>query len=122
MTVNKKPDVPWFGPLSDEVVMGCSGLASLVRISAINVSRAKRTSPSLYQKYYVEILYRKLTPVADLTVHGQTLDIPHGRRFEPYLYGAHFQSHFVAEYGHGWWWWQHSRIYNRKCPLAAADF
>ncbi|XP_039435881.1 probable Rho GTPase-activating protein CG5521 [Culex pipiens pallens] len=70
MTMNKKPDVPWFGPLSDEVVMGCSSLASLVRISAINVSRAKRTSPSLYQKYYVEILYRELTPVADLIVHG----------------------------------------------------
>lgn len=50
VTVNKKPDVPWFGPLSDEVVVGGSCLASLVRASAINASRAKRTSLSLYQQ------------------------------------------------------------------------
>uniref|UniRef100_A0A8D8AP22 Probable Rho GTPase-activating protein CG5521 n=1 Tax=Culex pipiens TaxID=7175 RepID=A0A8D8AP22_CULPI len=54
VTVNKKPDVPWFGPLSDEVVVGGSCLASLVRASAINASRAKRTALSLYQQYYEE--------------------------------------------------------------------
>ncbi|EDS39106.1 tuberin [Culex quinquefasciatus] len=46
-----KADVPWFGPLSDKVVVGGSCLASA---SDINASRAKRTSLSFYQKYYVE--------------------------------------------------------------------
>ncbi|XP_053681027.1 probable Rho GTPase-activating protein CG5521 [Anopheles nili] len=54
VTVNKKPDVPWFGPLSDEMVVGGACLASLVRASAINASRAKRSSLSLYQQYYEE--------------------------------------------------------------------
>uniref|UniRef100_A0A182W1K5 Rap-GAP domain-containing protein n=1 Tax=Anopheles minimus TaxID=112268 RepID=A0A182W1K5_9DIPT len=54
VTVNKKPEVPWFGPLSDEMVVGGACLASLVRASAINASRAKRSSLSLYQQYYEE--------------------------------------------------------------------
>uniref|UniRef100_A0A182N5Q8 Rap-GAP domain-containing protein n=1 Tax=Anopheles dirus TaxID=7168 RepID=A0A182N5Q8_9DIPT len=54
VTVNKKPDVPWFGPLSDEMVVGGACLASLVRASAINASRAKRSSLPLYQQYYEE--------------------------------------------------------------------
>ncbi|XP_061497090.1 probable Rho GTPase-activating protein CG5521 isoform X1 [Anopheles gambiae] len=54
VTVNKKPEVPWFGPLSDEMVVGGACLASLVRASAINASRAKRSSLPLYQQYYEE--------------------------------------------------------------------
>ncbi|XP_052902711.1 probable Rho GTPase-activating protein CG5521 [Anopheles moucheti] len=54
VTVNKKPEVPWFGPLSDEMVVGGACLANLVRASAINASRAKRSSLPLYQQYYEE--------------------------------------------------------------------
>lgn len=50
VTVNRKPDVPWFGPLADECVIGGACLASLVRATAINASRAKRTSLPFYQQ------------------------------------------------------------------------
>lgn len=50
VTVNRKADVPWFGPLADECVIGGSCLASLVRATAINASRAKRTSLPFYQQ------------------------------------------------------------------------
>lgn len=50
VTVNRKPDVPWFGPLSEESVVGGVCLANLVRATAINASRAKRMSLSFYQQ------------------------------------------------------------------------
>jgi Rap/ran-GAP len=50
ITLNKKAEVPWFGPLYDEAVVGGTCLASLVRATAINASRAKRTSLPFYQQ------------------------------------------------------------------------
>lgn len=50
VTVNRKPEVPWFGPLFDESVVGGASLAALVRATAINASRAKRTSLPFYQQ------------------------------------------------------------------------
>lgn len=50
ITVNKKPDVPCFGPIHDETVVGGSCLAGLIRSTAINASRAKRTGLSGYQQ------------------------------------------------------------------------
>lgn len=50
VTVNKKADVPWFGPISDEMVVSGTNIANLVRASAINASRAKRTSLPFYQQ------------------------------------------------------------------------
>lgn len=50
VTVNRKPDVPWFGPLCEESVVGGVCLANLVRATAINASRAKRMSLSFYQQ------------------------------------------------------------------------
>ncbi|XP_058130699.1 probable Rho GTPase-activating protein CG5521 isoform X3 [Anopheles coustani] len=92
VTVNKKPDVPWFGPLSDETVVGGACLASLVRASAINASRAKRSSLPLYQQYYEErnrsidtvalrhrenstfedFTARIFSPIASQSMHGYT--------------------------------------------------
>lgn len=51
VTVNRKPEgVPWFGPLTDESIVGGACLANLVRATAINASRAKRTSLPFYQQ------------------------------------------------------------------------
>ncbi|XP_055382867.1 probable Rho GTPase-activating protein CG5521 isoform X2 [Condylostylus longicornis] len=54
ITVNRKPDVPWFGPLADESVISGACLASLVRATAINAGRAKRSSLPFYQQFYEE--------------------------------------------------------------------
>ena len=50
VTVNRKPDVPWFGPLADECVVSGTCLASLVRATAINAGRAKRSSLPFFQQ------------------------------------------------------------------------
>lgn len=50
ITVNRKPEVPWFGPLIDESIVGGACLANLVRATAINASRAKRSSLPFYQQ------------------------------------------------------------------------
>lgn len=50
VTVSRKPEVPWFGPLTDESVVGGACLANLVRATAINASRAKRQSLPFYQQ------------------------------------------------------------------------
>lgn len=50
VTVNRKPEVPWFGPLTDESIVGGACLANLVRATAINASRAKRSSLPFYQQ------------------------------------------------------------------------
>lgn len=50
VTVNRKPEVPWFGPLTDESIVGGSCLANLVRATAINASRSKRSSLPFYQQ------------------------------------------------------------------------
>lgn len=48
--VDKKPDVPWFGPLYKENIVGGALLAILVRATAINAGRAKRSSLPFYQQ------------------------------------------------------------------------
>lgn len=50
VTVNRKPEVPWFGPLTDESIVGGACLANLVRATAINASRSKRSSLPFYQQ------------------------------------------------------------------------
>lgn len=50
VTVNRKPDVPWFGPLANESVVSGTCLAALIRATAINSSRSKRSSLPLYQQ------------------------------------------------------------------------
>uniref|UniRef100_A0A2M4A455 Putative rho gtpase-activating protein n=1 Tax=Anopheles triannulatus TaxID=58253 RepID=A0A2M4A455_9DIPT len=84
VTVNKKPDVPWFGPLSDEMVVGGACLASLVRASAINASRAKRSSLSLYQQYYEE-RNRSLDTVAQRHRENSTFEEFTARVFSPIM-------------------------------------
>lgn len=48
--VDKKPEVPWFGPLYKENIIGGALLATLVRETAINAGRAKRSSLPFYQQ------------------------------------------------------------------------
>lgn len=50
VTVSRKQEVPWFGPLCDETIVGGSCLANLVRATAINASRAKRTALPFFQQ------------------------------------------------------------------------
>lgn len=52
--VNRKPEVPCFGPLAQESLVSGSCLATLVRATAINASRTKRASLPLYQQFYEE--------------------------------------------------------------------
>ncbi|XP_037955587.1 probable Rho GTPase-activating protein CG5521 isoform X2 [Teleopsis dalmanni] len=54
VTVNRKPEVPWFGPLANESVVSGACLATLIRATAVNASRAKRAALPLYQQYYEE--------------------------------------------------------------------
>ncbi|GFG28404.1 hypothetical protein Cfor_11332, partial [Coptotermes formosanus] len=52
--VSRKPEVPYFGPLFNESVVGDKVLPGLVRASAIGASRAKRSMLPFYQNYYEE--------------------------------------------------------------------
>ncbi|EDW80787.2 uncharacterized protein Dwil_GK11379 [Drosophila willistoni] len=54
VTVNRKPEVPWFGPLANESVVSGACLATLIRATAINASRTKRSALPLYQQFYEE--------------------------------------------------------------------
>uniref|UniRef100_H2Z705 Rap-GAP domain-containing protein n=1 Tax=Ciona savignyi TaxID=51511 RepID=H2Z705_CIOSA len=50
----KKPDVPYFGPLFDGAIVNSRVLPVLVRETAINAGRAKRSQIPLYQPFYEE--------------------------------------------------------------------
>ncbi|XP_015037032.2 probable Rho GTPase-activating protein CG5521 isoform X1 [Drosophila pseudoobscura] len=54
VTINRKPEVPWFGPLANESVVNGACLATLIRATAINASRTKRAALPLYQQFYEE--------------------------------------------------------------------
>lgn len=47
--VSRKPEVPYFGPLFNEVVVSEHALAGLVRATAISASRAKRSDIPFHQ-------------------------------------------------------------------------
>ncbi|XP_055680248.1 probable Rho GTPase-activating protein CG5521 isoform X2 [Lutzomyia longipalpis] len=82
VTVNRKADVPWFGPIWDEAVVGGACLATLVRATAINASRAKRTSLNFYQQFYEE-RHRSLETVASRHKESTTFEEFAGRVFSP---------------------------------------
>ncbi|KAK9884222.1 hypothetical protein WA026_005171 [Henosepilachna vigintioctopunctata] len=65
VTVNCKPDVPYFGVLFDEVIVETNILAGLVRATAICASRSKRTTLTHYQQYYEERARSLNTVVTD---------------------------------------------------------
>jgi len=52
--VSRKPEVPYFGPLYNEVIIAEHMLAGLVRATAISASRAKRSVIPFHQQYYEE--------------------------------------------------------------------
>ncbi|KAI4469242.1 tuberin [Holotrichia oblita] len=54
VTVNCKPEVPYFGVLFDEAIVESNMLAGLVKATVICASRAKRTTLPFYQQYYEE--------------------------------------------------------------------
>ncbi|GAB0092803.1 Probable Rho GTPase-activating protein CG5521 [Sergentomyia squamirostris] len=82
VTVNRKADVPWFGPIWDEAVVGGACLATLVRATAINASRAKRTSLNFYQQFYEE-RHRSLETVGSRHKENTTFEEFAGRIFSP---------------------------------------
>lgn len=55
--LSRKPDVPYFGPLFNEIVVAEHMLAGLVRATAISASRAKRSVIPFHQQQYVALLY-----------------------------------------------------------------
>eukprot|EP00088_Acartia_fossae_P069922 TRINITY_DN9231_c0_g1_i1.p1 TRINITY_DN9231_c0_g1~~TRINITY_DN9231_c0_g1_i1.p1 ORF type:complete len:900 (-),score=211.13 TRINITY_DN9231_c0_g1_i1:199-2598(-) len=52
--VIRKPEVPFFGPLYNEMIVDHGILPGLVRATAVNASRAKRAMMSAYKTYYEE--------------------------------------------------------------------
>lgn len=54
ITINRKPDVPLFSPLFHEAIIDYKILPGLVRATALNASRAKRSMLPFYQQYYEE--------------------------------------------------------------------
>lgn len=52
--ISRKPDVPYFGPLFNEAVVDGRVLPGLVRATAVNASRAKRSMLPHYQTHYEE--------------------------------------------------------------------
>lgn len=50
VTVSRKSEVPWFGPLANESIVSGACLATLIRATAINASRAKRAAMQLFQQ------------------------------------------------------------------------
>lgn len=52
--VSRKSDVPYFGPLYNEAIVGQEELPGLVRATALSASRAKRSVLAFYQQYYEE--------------------------------------------------------------------
>ncbi|KAB7502536.1 Ral GTPase-activating protein subunit alpha-1 [Armadillidium nasatum] len=50
--ISTKPDVPLFGPLFDGAIVSRSVLSRLVRATALNASRAKRSQLPFYQYFY----------------------------------------------------------------------
>ncbi|XP_077967933.1 ral GTPase-activating protein subunit alpha-1-like isoform X7 [Styela clava] len=52
--IKKKDEVPYFGPLFDGAIVNARVLPVLVRETAINAGRAKRSQISLYQPFYEE--------------------------------------------------------------------
>ena len=50
--MTRKPEVPFFGPLYNEMIVDQGVLPGLVRATAVNASRAKRAMMSHYQTYY----------------------------------------------------------------------
>ncbi|XP_055321595.1 probable Rho GTPase-activating protein CG5521 isoform X1 [Sitodiplosis mosellana] len=82
VTVNRKPEVPWFGPLTDESIVGGACLANLVRATAINASRAKRSSLPFYQQFYEE-RKRSLDTIASRHKDSNTFEDFTSRVYSP---------------------------------------
>ena len=55
--VSRKGNVPFFGPLFNEIIVEKRTLPGLVRATAINASRAKRSMLPHFQSYYEERFY-----------------------------------------------------------------
>lgn len=54
ITISRKPDVPLFAPLFHEAIIDYKILPGLIRSTALNASRAKRSMLPFYQQYYEE--------------------------------------------------------------------
>uniref|UniRef100_A0A8D8VA16 Probable Rho GTPase-activating protein CG5521 n=2 Tax=Cacopsylla melanoneura TaxID=428564 RepID=A0A8D8VA16_9HEMI len=54
ITISRKPDVPLFAPLFHEAIVEHKILPGLIRATALNASRAKRSMLPFYQQYYEE--------------------------------------------------------------------
>ncbi|XP_041353753.1 ral GTPase-activating protein subunit alpha-1-like isoform X2 [Gigantopelta aegis] len=52
--IDRKPEVPYFGPLFDGAILDRLVLPGLVRATAINASRVKRSSMPFYHSFYEE--------------------------------------------------------------------
>ncbi|XP_026816588.1 ral GTPase-activating protein subunit alpha-1 isoform X1 [Rhopalosiphum maidis] len=71
--VSRKPEVPYFGPLYNEVIVQKSILANVVRCTAINASCAKRSMIPFYQQYYEE-RWRSLDMIMKNYKHSSTFE------------------------------------------------
>jgi hypothetical protein len=54
VTIFRKNEIPFFGPLFNGAVVHLSVLGGLIRATAINASRAQRSQVKFYQQYFQE--------------------------------------------------------------------
>ncbi|XP_078483616.1 ral GTPase-activating protein subunit alpha-1 isoform X2 [Ciona intestinalis] len=78
----KKPEVPYFGPLFDGAIVNARVLPVLVRETAINAGRAKRSQISLYQPFYEERT-RYLRQIIEQFKDDRTFEDYSARLFSP---------------------------------------
>lgn len=91
VTVNCKPDVPYFGVLFDEAIVESNILAGLVRAAVICASRAKRTTLTFYQQYYEERA-RSLDTVISAHRDSTTFETFIARVYSPVATASPFYS------------------------------
>ncbi|XP_050530859.1 ral GTPase-activating protein subunit alpha-1 isoform X4 [Daktulosphaira vitifoliae] len=93
--VSRKPEVPYFGPLYNEVIVQKSILANVVRCTAINASCAKRSMIPFYQQYYEE-RWRSLDMVMKNYKHLSTYEEFISNVYSPLQTTSQFQQPFSS--------------------------
>merc|ERR1740128_848756 len=97
--VTRKPEVPFFGPLYNEMIVDHGVLPGLVRATAINASRAKRAMMSAYKTYFEERA-KALDSIIDKFRQPTTFEEFVGSVYSPSQLGTIIQGSTMRSAGH----------------------
>eukprot|EP00092_Neocalanus_flemingeri_P011414 GFUD01012300.1.p1 GENE.GFUD01012300.1~~GFUD01012300.1.p1 ORF type:complete len:1967 (-),score=283.48 GFUD01012300.1:286-6186(-) len=97
--VTRKPEVPFFGPLYNEMIVDHGVLPGLVRATAVNASRAKRAMMSHYQTYYEERA-KALDSIIEKFKQPTTFEEFVGSVYSPSQLGTIIQGSTMRSAGH----------------------